>query len=287
MQRVNEFVFYDLAVKLHKFTELQDGLKFSAIWSDWWDAREALNEIFRLRPMNFTLSTATDLYALITEVVPAKWEEVLDKFPKADEEEKPIPPWTIRRIKTAAQEFETVIRNECVVMDAYYVTKKGAYSTADLVNNAHFQVPEPTRSRLPEQTRTDFDQAGKCLAFDVPTAAAFHVLRGTEAVVRKYYEQIVPGGKTANTKMRNWGAYIRLLNKHGAEAKITSLLEHIRDVYRNPVLHPEENYTDEQIQVLFGGCISAVVLIETEIGKLSAKSGTLQFPPTNPIALSS
>lgn len=85
--------------------------------------------------------------------------------------------------------------------------------------------------------------------------------------------------------MRNWGMYIRLLNNHGADSNITILLTHLKDVYRNPVLHPEENYTDERAQVLLGVCISAVVLIETEVKRIDAKGGTLQFPPAQAIAL--
>lgn len=91
MQRVNEFPFYDLATKLHKLTALPDKLKFSEIWSDWFDARTALNDIFRLRPMNFTLPTASNLYSLISEVVPAKWEDIVAKFPKTGEEKYLFP----------------------------------------------------------------------------------------------------------------------------------------------------------------------------------------------------
>lgn len=176
-----------------------------------------------------------------------------------------------------------MIRNECLIMDTYFVTKKGAYSTADLVDNAHHQIPEPTRTYLPDQTRSDFDQAGKCMAFDVPTAGAFHLLRGTEVVIREYYELVVPGNKKASPKMRSWGVYIRLLETHGGDSDVVSLLKHLKDVYRNPVLHPEENYTDERVQVLFGVCVSAVVLIEGAIQKQKNKSATLQFPTAGTI----
>ncbi len=47
MQRVTEFVFYELASKIHPLTEAQDDIKFSQIWSSWWDARAALEDIYR------------------------------------------------------------------------------------------------------------------------------------------------------------------------------------------------------------------------------------------------
>src|ERR1017187_10324303 len=289
MQRVTEFVFYELAVKIHPLTELSDSLKFSEIWLSWWNAREALDEIYRQRPLNFVTPISLRLYQAITAVVPTKWDDVIAKYPRKIEgseqveEEAPIPFWQLSEVREAAKEFETVLRTECQAMDTYFVSKKGTYSTQDLVANAHYHVLEPTRSRLPDLTKSDFDQAGKCIAFDVPTAAAFHLLRGTEAVIRDYYELVVPGAKQADPKMRNWGTYLRLLRNHDANAEILALLTLLKNVYRNPVIHPEETYTDERVQVLLGLCISAVVLMEAEIQKLTAKGGTLQFPAASAI----
>lgn len=287
MQRVNEFVFYELAIKVHQLTELDPNSypKYSQVWWSWSQARDAIDEIYRQRPLNFTTPVALRLYNAISVVVPKEWQDMVDKLPRRQEEpakqtedEPAIEYWAVSEIRDAAKEFETVLRTECQIMDTYFVSKKGTHSTKDLVENAHYQVPEPSRSKLPDQTKADFDQAGKCIAFDVPTAAAFHLLRGTEAVIRKYYDLIVPGPKKAPLKMRNWGTYIKLLNSHGADANITLLLTHLKDVYRNPVLHPEENYSDERAQVLLGVCISAVVLMETEIQRIAAKGGMLAFP---------
>jgi len=279
MQRVNEFVFYELALKVHQLTELVDGqeYKYSDVWLLWSNARDALDEIYRQRPLSFTTPVATKLYQAINHVIPEKWEEMISKIPKQGESEEALPYWTVYRIKEAANEFETVLRNECQLMDTYFVTKKGAYSTIDLVEHAHYQVPEPTRGKLPDETKKDLDQAGKCIAFDVPTAAAFHLLRGTEAVIRQYYDAVVPGPKRASGKMRNWGAYLRLLSRHQGDEKVISLLTHMKDMYRNPVLHPEETYDDERVQVLFGLCVSAIVLIKTALSEFSNQSGTLQF----------
>lgn len=284
MQRVNEFVFYELAVKVHGLTEIPNSIKYSDVWFDWAQSREALDEIYRQRALNFVTPVAWRLYQAINAVVPKDLNDQVAKLPAEDTVEAEIPINQTYEIREAAKEFEVVLRIECQAMDTYFVSKKGTHSTKDLVENAHFQVPEPTRKRLPEQTKADFDQAGKCIAFDVPTAAAFHLLRGTEAVIREYYELIVPGPKRAPTKMRNWGTYIRLLGNHGADPNIILLLTHLKDVYRNPVLHPEENYTDERAQVLLGVCISAVVLMENAIADKTAKGGMIPFPISSVIA---
>ena len=281
MLRVNEFIFYEVAMRIHPFVDLDRDVKYSDVWYEWWQARETLDGLFRQRAFQFSLQAATKLYGAISKLLPEDFTDAVNKSVVPEgEEEKPIWRWQLAEIRESAKEFETVLRNECLIMDTYFVSKKGTHSTKDLVENAHHQIPEQIRKTIPEQTKMDFDQAGKCMAFDVPTAAAFHLLRGTEAVIRKYYESIVPGPKQAPLKMRNWGTYIRLLSNHNADKGVLALLTHLKDAYRNPVLHPEENFTDERVQVLFGVCVSAVVSIEMEIAKQNTKSAPLQFPAT-------
>jgi hypothetical protein len=115
MQRVNEFVFYELAIKVHRLTEIPNTVKYSQIWSEWSDARDALDEIYRQRPLAFTTPTASKLYRHISEVIPAELNEMIAKIPTADalKDEPDIPWWVINQIREAAKEFETVLRNEC------------------------------------------------------------------------------------------------------------------------------------------------------------------------------
>lgn len=283
VQRVSEFSFYELASKIHPLVDVKE-VKLSDVWFQWYQARTELESILASRPLSVSVDAAKRLHAAITVFVPEKWEDAVAAVKPAVmvgtavAVEQPLASWETYPIRIAAKDFETVLAAECQVFDTYFVSKKGVYSTADLVEHAHHHIPEPTRNQLPDQTKADFDQAGKCIAFDLATAGAFHLLRGTEAVLREYYEGVVPGAKKAPAKMRNWGVYIKLLNEHGAETKVTSLLTHLKDAYRNPVLHPEENYTDERVQVLFGVCVSAIVMMVEEINKLKAKGAMLPFP---------
>jgi hypothetical protein len=275
VQRVSEYSFYELASKIHPLVNVEE-VKLSDVWFQWYQARTELSSILESRPLSVSVDAAGRLYNAITAFLPEKWEDAIAAVkPPLVGTEAPLASWQTYPIRTAAKDFETVLAAECQVLDTYFVSKKGVYSTADLVEHAHHHIPEPTRNQLPDQTKADFDQAGKCIAFDLATAGAFHLLRGTEAVLREYYEAVVPGIKKAPAKMRNWGVYIKLLCEHGAESKVTSLLTHLKDAYRNPVLHPEENYTDERVQVLFGVCVSAIVMMVEEINKLKEKSSSL------------
>jgi transposase-like protein len=80
-------------------------------------------------------------------------------------------------------------------------------------------------------------EAAKCLAFEIPTAAAFHIFRCAESILRRYYEAVV--GKLPKRQMRNWGSYIRYLKECGADVRVITILEQIQDLHRNPVIHPE------------------------------------------------
>ena len=264
MQRVNEFNFYELAQHIHPLTLLSETVRYNVIFYEWFQARTALNGIFVQRPFVVSRSAASELYQAITEHVPAKWD---DATAKLSEENHEIHSWQYASIVDAAKKLETVLAAECQVLDTYLVQKTGAYSTVDLVERAHVAFGEAAQ-KLPERSKEDFDQAGKCIAFNLPTAAAFHILRGTESIVRSYYKSMT--GREPKNKMRNWFAYIKRLRECGADTRVTSFLDHVRETYRNPILHPEENVDAEQALVMFGACVSVSTLMLNEIERLSS-----------------
>lgn len=161
-------------------------------------------------------------------------------------------------VKNALTELETVMRNEMPDVAAYIVSQKGIYRTDDLIGSAEKQVTASVLTMLPPQTVDDLRSAGKCLAYELGTGCAFHLWRAVEAVIGFYYYELT--GKTlkeANAQ-RNWGAYIRALTEAGADVKVTALLRHIKDEFRNPQTHPEDQVSVESAQRLFAVAISAI-----------------------------
>src|SRR5262249_1617525 len=63
--------------------------------------------------------------------------------------------------------------------------EKGIFSTNDLIENAENAIPKAIRDAVPAEALDDWKQAGKCIVFELPTAAGFHLIRATEAVIRK------------------------------------------------------------------------------------------------------
>ena len=134
-----------------------------------------------------------------------------------------------------------------------------------------------TFDALPEIARYDFSYAGKCIAYELSTAAAFHILRGTEAVLRKYYEAMV---KQKRIKSRNWGPIVNDLRARKATAQhkvLNNHLDNIRASFRNPTQHPEKVYDIHEVQDLFSLCVDVV----NRMVSITEKANKSMQPPAN------
>jgi hypothetical protein len=112
-------------------------------------------------------------------------------------------------------------------------------------------------NKLPPIAQYDFTEAGRCIAFERSTAATFHLLRGTEAVLKKFYCALT-GRKTCKLM---WAATVdELRTRRKAEPYNVLLdnLDNIRRSFRNPTQHPEMIYDIHEVQDLWGLCVDAV-----------------------------
>lgn len=255
MKRINTFVLYKLGKDLRPLEDLDEDEAFygKILWILYY-ARTQVKSLLEndVLPIKTCRKAASELIAAINAVVPEDVQEAIKK----DKDEK-IEWWPVRQIKESASKFETILTEELAIVDTYSVTQKGAYSTSELINNAEVMFPKNLIAKLPAQAIQDIREAGKCLAFETPTAAAFHIVRAIESVILTYYSKIL-GGKTPG-RMRNWGVYIKALRDSGAaDTKILDFLDHIKNSYRNPVSHPDAILTIEEVQVLLGVAVGAM-----------------------------
>jgi len=103
----------------------------------------------------------------------------------------------------------------------------------------------------------DIREAGKSLAFELPTAAGFHLFRATESVLRKYY--VHETGSTAPPKVRNIGVYLNALKiANKGDPKVRAALKQMTDLHRNPLIHPETILTLDEAIAIFGIARSAI-----------------------------
>jgi len=275
MLRINEFQFYELAIAIHPITLISSDTKYSEVVFDWMTAKTALQNIFKERALEFCYESANALYLALREIVPDDFDAAIAKIPDPNSQETTLG-YSIYKVKEAAEKFETVLSAELSNSDTYWISPKGTHKTSVLMTAARQELPSSLLRVIPEEAQKELDEAGRCLLFDNSTAAGFHLFRATETVIREYYLMVV--GSIPAKKSRNWGSYIHGLRIRKANPKVTGYLEHIKDQYRNPVLHPEVTLTPEDAQVLFGVCISAMSMMALEMN--ANPSAALPFPAT-------
>ena len=271
MQPVNVYQFYQLGMQLHPLSTLEEGQPLNTWRYRLYMVQTWLDFILgdRLVPLGVAWPAGNTLLHQISQLLKRAEAQSEQKPDQSNEpQDSQVEFSEAYSIKNALTTFETVFSAQMQGLATYFVSRKLGYETALLIEEAEQLIPESIRKEIPEAI-PDLQQAGKCIAFDIPTAAGFHIVRATEAVIRKYYAAVV--GKPPKKQMRNWGAYIKNLNAAGADAKVTGFLDHIRESYRNPVLHPEDTLTPQDAQVLLGVCVSAIVAMVQAMKSLPAK----------------
>jgi len=128
------------------------------------------------------------------------------------------------------------------------------------VNKLLYDVPSLLApnifNSLSDIARYDFVEAGQCIAFERPTAAAFHLLRATEDILRQLYCLLV---KRKRVELM-WGPMVTHLRQRKKPhfGPLLDHLDHIRLSFRNPTQHPEKIYDIQEVQDLFGLCVDVV-----------------------------
>jgi len=122
-------------------------------------------------------------------------------------------------------------------------------------------------TRLSEQCKIDFTEACRCIAFSMPTASAFHIMRAVEEMVRQLYLTFVRQNRMSNPM---WGPIVEKLRKKKPPKPTNKTLDHldmIRNTYRNPTQHPDKNFSIDEAQDLLYSSIVAINEIINEIKK--------------------
>jgi hypothetical protein len=106
----------------------------------------------------------------------------------------------------------------------------------------------------------DIEEAGKCLAFERWTACVYHLMRVMEIGLRALRDRL----NLSPTTNRNWEAVLTKcdleLRKSVAQrspewvaddpffSNATAILRAVKDAWRNPTMHVEKVYTEEQAE---------------------------------------
>lgn len=262
MRRLNIAAFMQLGAAIHTLTEVKLGKPLSDdVLKAAYDARELIESLLREDevPLHIpaTRNDGRELLATIVEIVTTLG--AVDASTKIN--------WSYK-LYLQATKFRTVIQSEIAVQAVYYLWPKRAYDVNVLADRAVLIFSPDLRQWFTSSELADIDQAGKCLAFEVGTAACFHMLRAAESVIRRYLELVA--GELPPPKMRSWGVYVRILKSHGGDEKVIGAISQVKEFHRNPVVHPEDQMTIEESLSLLGIIESLIGAIYRDMSKRTA-----------------
>ena len=197
--------------------------------------------------------------------------EKLKKLVTEKKEKEKVPQNIISSIQTKLNKIDHILDAEIQLKDGYILDEK-RYSLIILTERIDKLFSSETFIKIPTIAQYDFKEAGMCLAFDRFTASAFHLLRGTEDVLRFFFETLL----AKNSKITDtWGSYTIAINKEIQAKKLDPEpskelminIDNLRLFYRNTTQHPDKIYNQDEVQDLFGISIKTVNEIVSDLKK--------------------
>lgn len=151
-----------------------------------------------------------------------------------------------QRLTKNVANFEAVLKAESPNEYTYVIDQLRGYSMPILVDRAELNFSPQTINAIGKEVAEDISQAGRCLAFELPTAAGIHMMRAFEKVFRRFYNASM--GKDSGTT--DIYKLIKDLRDHSTvDPKILNVLDQIRDLHRNPLAHEVFLDTDEVVDL--------------------------------------
>jgi hypothetical protein len=93
------------------------------------------------------------------------------------------------RLAKSIGEFEAILEAQTPTEYIYAIEQVRGFSMPILVDSADQNLSAQTLARLPSDVKRDIQEAGRCLAFELPTAAGIHTMRAFEKTLRRFYEE--------------------------------------------------------------------------------------------------
>ncbi len=278
MKHLNPYHFYELASKLHALFNNSTQNRVADMFAPLTEVQNVLDswikgEFFKLE------SSKTEAKRLLDKVGSIFNKYYIDQNTKQLKKptgEDRIDPHQMSLLYNLLEKFEHALAAELNHVPAYMATKRGIYSTYDLIENAQESFSEELRLFMPSPSLIEFDLAGRSLAFGLGTAATLHLLRAVELVLKRYYE--IYSGEEVKNNERSYAVYLKKLaalsdddtNDHRPNKRLLQMLAQIKEHYRNPLTISGTTISIDQAVSLFGIATAAMTLMSEEVS--NAKS---------------
>ncbi len=289
MQHLNPYRFYELASKLHSLFLNTTQNRVTEMFTPLTEAQNVLDGW--IKGDSFALETskndAVRLLGKISALFSKYYIDASSKQLKTPSGEDRVDAHEMALLYSLVEKFEHALAAELSHAPTYMASKRGIYSTYDLIENAYQCFSPSMREALPEASLTEFNLAGRALAFGLGTAAAVHLLRAIELVLKRYFEMF-SGTSVAKTE-RSYSIYLKKLamlsddenNERRPDKRLLQMLAQIKEHYRTPLINPDSVITVEQATSLFALATAAITLMgEQIILGLHHKEEPQQAPPS-------
>jgi hypothetical protein len=217
--------------------------------------------------ITYSLGDAKSLRSFLIRAIDARKKDAPQKKDKIDYHERIEGHYLV-------ETFEKSLVTELRETNTYFVSPVGIFSTSALLTKAEEMFGEH-RNLLPKVTVIQIKEAGKCLAFSLGSAVAFHLFGALESVLREYYDKL-SGGKP-RPKNPSMGAYIgELADMPDVDQKLIAALRQVKDLHRNPAIHFERTLTMGEALTLVGMIHSAISTTLDIVAKLPPQITAVQ-----------
>lgn len=170
-----------------------------------------------------------------------------------------LPPDLIDVIRNEANDLEKTLVAESLGKIVFVVTEK-RIDSEKLIHKPEALLANEVWISMPRISAYDFRDACHAIAFELPTAGAFHLLRSVEGVIKHYYRCVVKRDRLPEDR-RMWGPMVQQMREKKRDSppiELLDTLDRIRINFRNPTSHPEKVYDMDEVQNLFGLCTDAL-----------------------------
>lgn len=210
-----------------------------------------------LANINTCLEQLDELGLKVTKNAASPLIRLRNEFAQIEDNQSVLSTEQCDKLKKICDKLRSTLEAELRTVETFIVTPK-RLDTDRLLNDVGSLMSPGVFSALPEITQYDLMEAGKCIAFERSTAAAFHLLRATESVLRHFYCTLI---RTRHVPNLLWGNMVDDLRTRRKTKKYTTLynnLDNIRHSYRNPTQHPDAIYDIHEAQDLLPLCFEAI-----------------------------
>jgi hypothetical protein len=280
MERADLFRIYELGDSIHPLATVKDGVSHEDFFGLMIAARSTLNQLLGSDPqikVELCRNAAIEIINQLDFVQRGNyWDDQANQFKYPDNPQAPIPPWYLYGVRSAVQNFESVFRAEMQAASTYWVPKRGAHSTRDLVDTFDQAFLPEIRGDIGLTALGEYRSAGRCFAFGLWTAAGYHSCRAVEAVLRPYYRKFT---EREDTEGKTWGTLIEDLEKVSVEPmpseKTIFYLKQLKDNERNPLMHIRVVLDEQDADLLLGAAKIVMVLMARELRALQEENASV------------